>query len=62
MLGQNGCMLITVNYCHPMVTQVVWIDVILRKDQGGYRTGVKYVDIAKDDLRNLKKFLGILAG
>jgi len=45
-----------------MVTQVVWIDVILRKDQGGYRTGVKYVDIAKDDLRNLKKFLGILAG
>jgi len=45
-----------------MVTQVVWMDVLPRKDRGGYRTGVKYVDIAKDDLGNLKKFLGILAG
>jgi len=45
-----------------MVTQVVWMDVLPRKDRGGYRTGVKYVDIAKDDLRNLKKFLGVLAG
>lgn len=45
-----------------MVTQVVWMDVLPRKDRGGYRTGVKYVDIAKDDLGNLKKFLGILEG
>ena len=45
-----------------MVTQVVWMDVRPKKDREDYRTGVRYVNISGDDLRNLKKFLGILAG
>ena len=45
-----------------MVTQVVWKDVRPKKDRENYRTGVRYVSISGDDLRNLKKFLGIPAG
>jgi hypothetical protein len=45
-----------------MVIQVVWMDVRPREDRGNYRTGLRYVDISKDDLRNLKKFLGMLVG
>ena len=45
-----------------MVTQVVWMDVDPRKDRRDYRTGVRYVDISIDDHRNLKNFLGSLAG
>ncbi|OGP96668.1 MAG: hypothetical protein A2157_15250 [Deltaproteobacteria bacterium RBG_16_47_11] len=45
-----------------MVTQIVWMDVDPRKDQGDYRTGVRYVDISIDDHRNLKNFLGSLGG
>ena len=45
-----------------MVTQVVWMDVRPKKDRENYRTGVRYVSISGDDLRNLKKFLGIPAG
>lgn len=45
-----------------MVTQVVWMDVHSRKDRGDYRTGVRYVNMSMDDLTNLKKFLGVLAG
>ena len=45
-----------------IVTQVVWMDVDPRKDRGDYRTGVRYVDISIDDLRNLKIFLGSLSG
>ena len=43
-----------------LVTQVVWMDVDPRKDRGGCRIGVRYVDISIDDLRNLKNFLGSL--
>jgi hypothetical protein len=45
-----------------MVTQIVWVDVDPRKDRGVYRTGVRYIDISIDDLRNLKNFLGSLGG
>jgi hypothetical protein len=45
-----------------MVTQVVWMDVDPRKDRGECRTGIRYVDISIDDLRNLKNFLGSLGG
>ena len=45
-----------------MVTQVVWMDVHLRKDRGDYRAGVRVIDISIDDLRNLKIFLGSLSG
>jgi len=45
-----------------MVTQVVWMDVRPRKDRGDYRTGLRYVNMSMDDLTNLKKFLGVLAG
>jgi hypothetical protein len=44
-----------------MVTQVVWMDVRPRKDRGDYRAGVRCVTISKDDLSNLKKFLGSLS-
>lgn len=45
-----------------IVTQVVWMDADPRKDREDYRTGVRYVDISIDNLRNLKNFLGSLGG
>jgi len=45
-----------------MVTQVVWMDVDPSKDRRECRTGIRYVDISIDDLRNLKNFLGSPAG
>jgi len=45
-----------------MVTQIVWMDVDPRKDRGVYRTGVRYIDMSIDDLRNLKNFLGSVGG
>ena len=45
-----------------MVTQVIWMDVRPKKGREDYRTGVRYVDISIDDLRNLKKFLESLSG
>jgi hypothetical protein len=45
-----------------MVTQVVWMDAHPKKDWGDYPTGVKCVDISRDDLRNLKNLLESLSG
>ena len=45
-----------------MVTQVVWMDVHSRKGRADCPTGLRYVDISIDDLRNLKNFLGSLGG
>ena len=45
-----------------MVTQVVWMDVHSGKGRADCPTGLRYVDISIDDLRNLKNFLGSLGG
>ena len=45
-----------------MVTQVVWMDAHRKKDWGDFPTGVKCVDISRDDLRNLKNLLESLSG
>lgn len=44
-----------------IVSEVVWEDICLEKDWGDYRFGVKFVDIASDDLNKLKDFLRSLS-
>ena len=41
------------------VVQVAWSDLHTGKD-GDYRTGVKFVDISEQDMRNLQNFLNSL--
>jgi hypothetical protein len=45
-----------------MVTQVVWMDVQVREDWRDCRTGVRYLDISIEVLRDLKIFLASLSG
>jgi hypothetical protein len=45
-----------------MVTQVVWMEGRPEKHRGDYRTGVRFVEVSPDDLRNLKNYLGSLSG
>jgi hypothetical protein len=46
-----------------LLAEVVWMDIHLDKDRGGqdYRCGVKFIDISKEDLTTLRKFLKSLA-
>jgi c-di-GMP-binding flagellar brake protein YcgR len=44
-----------------MVAEVVWIDIHLGKEWGGYRSGVRFVDISSEDLNRLKSFLRSLS-
>jgi c-di-GMP-binding flagellar brake protein YcgR len=44
-----------------IVSEVVWEDICLEKDWGDYRFGVRFVDIAPDDLHKLKDFLRSLS-
>lgn len=44
-----------------MVTQVVWMESHPEKDRGDYRTGVRFVEVPPNDLRNLKNYLGSLS-
>ncbi|NWF92027.1 MAG: PilZ domain-containing protein [Syntrophaceae bacterium] len=44
-----------------LVTEVVWEDICLERDWGYYRFGVRFVEIAPDDLNRLKDFLRSLA-
>ena len=37
--------------------RVVWVDLHLGKEWGDYRSGVKFTDIAPEDLNKLKTFL-----
>jgi c-di-GMP-binding flagellar brake protein YcgR len=43
-----------------MVTQVVWMESHPEKHRGDCRTGVRFVEVSPDDLRNLKNYLGSL--
>ncbi|MGD0916218.1 MAG: PilZ domain-containing protein [Thermodesulfobacteriota bacterium] len=40
-----------------MLTEVVWRDIHLGRDGGDYRYGVRFVDIAAEELDRLKQFL-----
>jgi hypothetical protein len=46
-----------------MLAEVAWMDIHLDKDQGGgdYRCGVKFIDISKEDMTQLRKFLRSLS-
>jgi hypothetical protein len=44
-----------------MVTQVVWMESHPEKYKADYRTGVRFVDVSPNDLRNLKNYLGSLS-
>lgn len=44
-----------------MVTQVVWIERHPEKYGGDYHTGVKFVEVSPNDLRNLSNYLGSLS-
>ena len=46
-----------------MLAEVVWMDIHLDKNQGGgdYRCGVKFIDISKEDLIELRNFLKSLS-
>jgi hypothetical protein len=44
------------------VVEVVWVDMHLEKDQGDYRTGVRFVEISTEDVGKLKNFLSSLSG
>jgi c-di-GMP-binding flagellar brake protein YcgR len=44
------------------VVEVVWADMHLEKDQGDYRTGVRFVEISTEDVGKLKNFLSSLSG
>jgi hypothetical protein len=44
------------------VVEVVWVDMLLEKDRGDYRTGVRFVDISTEDVSKLKDFLRSLTG
>lgn len=37
--------------------EVVWIDIHLEKGWGDYRSGLRFIDIAAEDLTKLKNFL-----
>ncbi len=39
------------------LVQVVWIDIHPEEDWGEYRTGVRFFDIASEDLNKLRDFL-----
>ena len=43
------------------VVEVVWADMHLEKDRGDYRTGVRFVDIAAEDVEKLQVFLRSLS-
>lgn len=45
-----------------MVAQVVWMEIYPGKHWGDYRTGVRFIEVSPDDLRNLKNYLGSLSG
>jgi c-di-GMP-binding flagellar brake protein YcgR len=45
-----------------MVTQVVWMQSHPEKRRGDYHTGVKFIEVSPDDLGNLRRYLGSLAG
>jgi c-di-GMP-binding flagellar brake protein YcgR len=40
-----------------MGVQVAWVDLHLGKEWGDYRSGVKFTDVAPEDLNKLKAFL-----
>ena len=44
------------------VVEVVWVDILLRKDRGDYRTGIRFVQISSEDIERLKIFLKSLSG
>jgi c-di-GMP-binding flagellar brake protein YcgR len=44
-----------------VVTQVVWMESHPEKYRGDYRTGVRFVEVPPNDLRNLKNYLGSLS-
>lgn len=44
-----------------MVTQVVWMESHTEKYGGDYRTGVRFVEVSSNDLRDLKNYLGSLS-
>jgi c-di-GMP-binding flagellar brake protein YcgR len=43
-----------------MVTQVVWMESHPEKHRGDCRTGVRFIEVSPDDIRNLKNYLGSL--
>jgi len=44
------------------VVEVVWVDMLLEKDRGDFRTGVRFVEISPEDMGRLKNFLRSLSG
>ncbi len=40
-----------------MIAEVVWKDIVPKKDWGDYRIGVKFVDISPENMTELKNFL-----
>jgi hypothetical protein len=44
------------------VVEVVWVDMLLERDRGDYRTGVRFVEISTEDVGRLKNFLKSLSG
>jgi len=44
------------------VVEVVWVDILLGKDRGDYRTGVRFVQISTEDMEKLRIFLKSLSG
>jgi hypothetical protein len=44
------------------VVEVVWVDILLEKDRGDFRTGVRFVEISTEDMNRLKNFLRSLSG
>jgi len=45
-----------------ILVQVVWADMLLEKDCGVCRTGVRFADISLDNLNKIKNFLRNLFG
>jgi c-di-GMP-binding flagellar brake protein YcgR len=44
-----------------LLAEVVWIDIHLGEGWGGYRSGVKFIDISPEDMRKLRDFLKSLS-
>jgi c-di-GMP-binding flagellar brake protein YcgR len=44
-----------------LIAEVVWRDIHLGKDWGDYRCGLKFVDISREGLDKLKRFLRSLS-
>jgi hypothetical protein len=44
-----------------IIAEVVWKDIVPKKNWGDYRIGVKFVDISQEDMAELKHFLINLA-